>query len=164
MKSVLSFIFKLFITLISAFLIQIFILHKLEHPLFDNYIIQGYLLNFILALIIYLFIYNFKDVLKYQIGFIFIGGSFLKFLFFFIIFYPRYKEDDVISKAEFAAFFIPYVICLVVETLSIIKILKTLEFKNKRFFVLLVKSYICKNFTVTIICLICKRIFLETFY
>jgi hypothetical protein len=132
MKSVLGFGLKLFAVLISTFLIQLFILHKLEQPLFGNYIIQGYLLNFFIALIIYLFIYNFREVLKYQIGFIFIGGSFIKFLLFFIIFYPHYKEDDVISKAEFAAFFIPYVICLVIETLSIINILKTLEFKNPK--------------------------------
>jgi len=132
MKCSLSFVLKLSLILISVFLIHLFVLHQLDQSLFDNYIIQGYVLNYFLAVIIYLFINYFKEALKYQIGFIFIGGSFLKFLFFFIIFYPHYKEDDVISKAEFAAFFMPYLVCLVIETLSIIKILNTLEFKNPK--------------------------------
>jgi len=132
MKNILGYGLKLFAVLLCVFLIQLFIFHNLGRPLFDNYIIQAYILNYILALSVYVFIFIFKELIKYQIGFIFIGGSFLKFLLFFIIFYPHYKEDDVISKAEFAAFFIPYVICLVIETLSIIKILKTLEFKNPK--------------------------------
>ena len=130
MKVSLSFIIKLTSILISVFIIHLFILYTLGKPLWDNYIVKAYLVNAILASTIFLFIYNFKDFIKYQIGFIFIGGSLLKFLFFFIIFYPSYTEDSSISKAEFASFFIHYLVCLVIETLSIIKILKTLEFKD----------------------------------
>jgi len=130
MKSILKFCFKLLAILAAAFLIQVFILYKLNHPLFDNYIVQAYLLNYFLAIVIYTLIFKLKEVIKNQIGFIFIGGSFLKFLLFFIFFYPQYKADSVISKFEFAAFFIPYLICLVIETLAIIGILKTLDYKN----------------------------------
>jgi hypothetical protein len=52
------------------------------------------------------------------------GGSFVKFLFFFIFLYPYYKLDGGLDSLEFAAFFVPYLISLIFETLGVIEFLK----------------------------------------
>jgi len=40
----------------------------------------------------------------------------VKFIVFFILFYPLYKSDGDIQKIEFATFFVPYSIALILET------------------------------------------------
>jgi hypothetical protein len=55
------------------------------------------------------------------------AGSLLKFLIFFIVFYPGYKADGEMDSLEFAAFFVPYAICLILETFFTSKMLHRLE-------------------------------------
>ena len=55
------------------------------------------------------------------------GGSFLKFAVFFVVFYPSYKADGDIQKVEFAAFFVPYVLALIVETYFASKMLNQMS-------------------------------------
>ncbi len=54
-------------------------------------------------------------------------GSFLKFAFFFIFFYPSYQADGDITRLEFMAFFIPYIFSLLIETMSLITLLNLPE-------------------------------------
>jgi len=87
----------------------------------------SYIINAVLAALIYITLYLFRRKLKNYIGFLFMGGSFLKFAVFFILFYPDYKADGDINATEFAAFFIPYAICLVIETVFTAKMLQKLD-------------------------------------
>ncbi len=87
----------------------------------------SYVINFLLAAAIYIGLYSFRDKIRTQIGFIFIAGSFLKFILFFILFYPSYKMDGEMGTSEFASFFVPYAICLVVETIFTAKMLQKME-------------------------------------
>jgi hypothetical protein len=123
---------KSFIILLTTIVAVVFILHILvlnysNLPLFDNKIILAYLLNYLLALSIYFLLYSFRFKLKNQLGFLFMGGSFLKFILFFIFFYPSYKSDGNINTLEFASFFLPYLICLIIETSALVKLLKNLK-------------------------------------
>ncbi len=77
---------------------------------------MAYVVNALLAAFIFIAVYRFRETLKYYIGYLFMAGSFLKFLVFFLFFYPTYTADGKIDKLEFAAFFIPYLISLVIET------------------------------------------------
>ncbi len=119
---------KFSLTLISVlaifFGIHLFVLSQLELPLFDNRIIAAYLVNCLLALVIYLSLFLLKTKMPEQLGFLYMGGSFIKFLFFFIFFYPFYKLDGGLDSYEFAAFFVPYVISLILETFGVIQFLK----------------------------------------
>ncbi|WP_299332689.1 DUF6168 family protein [uncultured Psychroserpens sp.] len=125
--SVLNFSIKLIFVLTLAFGIHLLALHYLEHPLFENKIVMAYLINGVLAILIYAFLFKMKDKLERQIGFLFIGGSLLKFVVFFILFYASYKADGNISRLEFTAFFVPYLLCLIIETMSLAKWLNKLE-------------------------------------
>lgn len=118
---------KLILTLALAFGIHILILNVLALPLFDNKIVLAYIINGVLAILIYGFLLKMKEKHPNQIGFLFIAGSLLKFALFFIVFYGAYKADGSMSKLEFAAFFVPYLLCLILETFSLAKWLNKLE-------------------------------------
>ena len=124
MRVFLKFSLKLIIVLSVVFGIHIFVLDQLGLPLFDNRIIAAYIINCALALLIYLSLLLLKNKMSEQLGFLYMAGSFIKFLFFFIFFYPFYKLDGGLDSYEFAAFFIPYVISLIFETLGVIEFLK----------------------------------------
>ncbi|WP_350289474.1 DUF6168 family protein [uncultured Croceitalea sp.] len=106
----------LFVALSTSFLLHLLLLNFLELPLFENRIILAYVINFILAAAIFYTLFHFKEKLKNAIGFLFMGGSFLKFIVFFLLFYPVYKSDGEMQKIEFATFFAPYAIALILET------------------------------------------------
>ena len=123
---IVQFLIVLTLSLGFAFLLHITVLNAKGLPQFDNLIVLSYVVNSILAAIIFIALYIFRGKLKNQIGFLFMGGSFLKFIFFFLLFYPAYKMDGEMSRLEFAAFFIPYGISLVIETVFTAKMLKKL--------------------------------------
>ena len=122
-----SFAVKAVILLIVAFIIHLAVLNFLQLPLFENRIVLSYIVNLILVIVIFGILYILKEKYKSQLGFLFLAGSFLKFAVFFILFYPFYKLDNNITKLEFAAFFIPYIIGLVLESVSLSKWLNKLD-------------------------------------
>ncbi len=124
MNDFLKFSLLLSVLLITALALHLFVLNALQLPLYDNKILLAYSVNYMLAVAIYGALYLLKDRMTAQLGFLYMAGSLLKFLFFFILFYPTYKLDGDMSNAEFAAFFIPYSISLILETTGIIKFLK----------------------------------------
>ena len=100
---------------------------KLRHlPLFDHMIVPAYSLNALMAIAIFSFLYIFRIKLRHQIGFLFLAGSMLKFLVFFLVFYPVYDMDGKMEALEFSSFFVPYLICLFIETLFAAKMLNNL--------------------------------------
>ena len=119
---------KLTIILIIVFGLHIAILSLVDKPIFENQIVLSYVINLVLAITIFGFLYNYRERFKSQMGFLFLAGSFVKFAMFFMVFYPLYKADNNISGLEFAAFFIPYAICLILETSSLVKWLTKMDF------------------------------------
>lgn len=118
---------RLCIVLILAFTTHLFVLSSKSLPLYDNRIVLAYVVNALLAIVIFGTLYKMKDKYKEQLGFMFLAGSVLKFVAFFIAFYPFYKSDGTISKLEFAAFFVPYILSLILETFSLSKWLNKME-------------------------------------
>lgn len=111
----------------ASYFLHTIILQNNGLPKHGDKILLSYVINFLLAAIIYIGLYSLRNKLKTQIGFLFLAGSFLKFIVFFILFYPSYKADGNMATSEFAAFFVPYVICLVIETVFIAKMLQKME-------------------------------------
>ena len=124
---VFQFFLQLIIGVLIIFGIHLFLLKINKFHFFDNKIISAYILNVFLAIIIFLFLYFFRKKYKDQLGFLYMLGSFLKFMVFFIFFYPAYKLDGNLTRLEFFAFFVPYLTCLLIETLSLIKLLNSSE-------------------------------------
>ena len=112
------------------FIIGTYFIHELalemnkvdpDHVLLD----YTYLSNAVLAIIIIGVIYWLRKKYFSQIGFLFLGGSLLKFAVFFIWFNPAYKADGILSKAEFIGFFIPYILSLTFETIAVYRLLNS---------------------------------------
>ncbi|GGK30868.1 hypothetical protein GCM10007962_26480 [Yeosuana aromativorans] len=122
-----SFTKKATAILAVAFCLHIIVLKAFQLPLFGNKIIAAYLINLGLVVLIFGLLYSLRNKQKNQLGFLFITGSILKFAVFFIVFYPGYKADDHITKLEFAAFFVPYALGLIVETISLVKWLNKID-------------------------------------
>ncbi len=123
----LSFTIKAVILLTLVFAIHLVVLNGLQFPLFENRIVLSYIVNLVLIIFIFGILYLLKEKYKSQLGFLFLAGSFLKFAVFFILFYPFYKLDNTITELEFAAFFVPYVMGLILESVSLSKWLNKLD-------------------------------------
>jgi len=121
--------FSLTIILILSitFVLHVFALNAKDFPLFHNQIILSYVINTVLAIVIFALLFFLKEKYKSQLGFLFMAGSALKFAIFFIVFQPIYKQDGEVSTLEFLSFFIPYVLCLIFETFSLSKLLNRLD-------------------------------------
>lgn len=122
-----SFAIKTVILLTVVFAIHLLVLNVLQLSLFENRIVLSYIVNLVLVIVIFGILYLLKEKYKSQLGFLFLAGSLLKFVVFFILFYPFYKLDNIITKLEFAAFFVPYVIGLIIESVSLSKWLNKLD-------------------------------------
>lgn len=122
-----KFLLLLLVLLILAFAGHLFLLSSKNLPLYGNLIVRSYVVNGVLAAIIFGLLFRFRERLKNQIGFLFMGGSLVKFVFFFVFFYPTYISDGDMSGQEFAAFFVPYAIALFLETFYASRMLKILE-------------------------------------
>ena len=121
MRTILLYLIKLFFALIVVFAMHLVALHFLQKPLFENMIIASYVINFTLAALILIVIEKTMQKKSAQAGFIFMAGSGLKFLVFFIVFYPYYRADGKIETIEFTTFFIPYALCLITDVLYLSK-------------------------------------------
>ncbi|MDC9721255.1 MAG: DUF6168 family protein [Urechidicola sp.] len=121
MRAIFIYLVKLLIALIVVFSLHLAILNFLEKPLFENMIVLSYLINFILAAIVLLVIEKTMQKKSAQAGFIFMAGSGLKFLVFFIVFYPTYRADDKMQTIEFTTFFIPYALSLIADVIYLSK-------------------------------------------
>lgn len=120
---VLRFLIILSVVLVVTFGLHILVLNLKDRPLFEHQIIKAYVINYILAVIIFFVLFFLKKKFNDQLGFVFMAGSLLKFLFFFIFFYPGYHADQKIQTIEFTSFFIPYGVSLIIETKAVISIL-----------------------------------------
>ncbi|WP_203295027.1 hypothetical protein [Luteirhabdus pelagi] len=103
------------LVLAVTFGVHLTVLFLLELPLFQHKIVLAYIVNVVFGILL-------VGVLQYrlsstsaQTGFIFMIGSGVKFLLFFLLFYPSYNADDTMETIEFVTFFVPYAMCLIVE-------------------------------------------------
>ena len=113
----------LFLVIGLAFSLHFSYLNYQQVPLGEHLTWQAYLFNFLTASLILVFLLKRAKKNKSNLGFFFMGGSFLKFLVFFLLFYPQYKADGEMQTIEFASFFIPYAICLSVKSFVLIRTL-----------------------------------------
>jgi hypothetical protein len=126
-KTTFKFLTVLLLVIMAVFTAHLFILQNMELPIFADRILLSYIVNYTLAAAILIFIQSKFNKKSSQTGFIFLAGSGLKFLVFFLVFYPFYREDATMSTSEFAAFFVPYATCLILEVAFLSKQLNNQE-------------------------------------
>ena len=122
-RPITMFVLILLVSLGITFAVHLLILSNLNMPLFDGKVTLAYTLNFLLACLTYIFLFKQRKKNTDMLGYYFMGGSFVKFAVYFIFFHPSYKVDGLTSSVEFAAFFTPYGVSLILETLLLIVLL-----------------------------------------
>lgn len=122
-KQITVFGIKLLISLFIVFGIHSGILYYLNISLFQNLLITSYITNYFLAILIFFTLVKLKKKYLDLLGFVFMGGSFVKFGVYFIFFNPVFKQNGTVSPQEATAFLVPYLLCLIVETFYLIKLL-----------------------------------------
>jgi len=126
-KLIVQFIVKLLIAISILFVIHLGILKAFNFPLLENHIILSYSVNFIMALFVYTLLVFLKNKYENLLGFIFMTGSFSKFIVFFLMFYPIYRQDGQITNPEKFAFLLPYFLSLIMETYHLVKLINNNE-------------------------------------
>ena len=107
---------KVLIFLSISFMAHLILNAVIGVPIFQHQIIHSYTINAALAVGIFWGLTSLKTKYSNQIGFMFLASSFIKFFVFFMVFYSPYNADGKIVFLEFVSFFIPYTICLILET------------------------------------------------
>ena len=115
-NNVLNFHVWLILTLTLSFLVHNFIIDS-------SHLFLLYSLNFSIAIFVYWLVLVLRNKQKESLGYFFLLGTLIKFLVFFLIILPIFNEDEVVTKAEFFSFFIPYIISLFLETKFLISLL-----------------------------------------
>lgn len=118
-----SFSLKLFVAFAILFPIHSLTQEKAGYGYFEHLITESYLANYSLVLLSFFALLYLQKRFASSLGFLFLGGFFIKLIVFFIFFSPYYKSDDQIETAEFLAFFVPYALALTLETISLVRIL-----------------------------------------
>ena len=126
-KPIIGFCVKLLLSLGVILGIHISILSYFGLPLFDNLILASYSVNYILAITIYITLYKLRIKYLDLLGFVFMGGSFIKFAVYFIFFNSTIKENGTVSFNEAISFLLPYLSCLMIEIIYLIKLLNNKE-------------------------------------
>jgi len=80
-----------------------------------------YIFNSFSAALIHVVMIGLKKRHVEKLGFVFLSGSGLKFLLFFLLIYPVFNADGDLSSLEFASFFIPYSLMTVMETAVLVR-------------------------------------------
>ncbi len=126
-KKIISFTLQLTALLVFLGLLHMAFFYARATEIPFDLIGLGYLVNFAMALAIYYVMVQVAKKQNKNLGFVFLFGSTLKFAIYFLIFNPLFMQDGGLSKLEFFTFFIPYIACLILETLSLVKLLKGID-------------------------------------
>jgi uncharacterized membrane protein len=119
------FVVGLFLTLLFAFSIHVYLHSEYGFALFGSFVIASYLFNvgFVLFEIWFLNLRRMKE--GANLGNSYLVLSMLKFLVFFAVFLPLFKLDGATDRFEYFGFFVPYLICLTAGTIYLIQLLQT---------------------------------------
>ena len=91
----------------------------------QNLLTPAYSVNYFLGLVVFTLVLMAHRHNPMIAGYVFLGGSLLKFLVFFLFFYPFFNNDGDLSRGEFAIFFIPYIVTLSTTVIATARALNT---------------------------------------
>ena len=84
---------------------------------------KSYGVNLFLGVLVFVVIEFLKKKQTNILGFVFLAGSLLKFLVYFVYIYPLLTESGELTKPKFFMFFIPYSICLTLEIIFLVRLM-----------------------------------------
>lgn len=122
-KAALHFTLLIGLILGVSFVIHSSIQHYTHIGSFEFHLILNYLFNFVITCGVTMLLIFFDSRTTNKLGFVFLYSSMFKFLLFFIFIKPNLALSEGSKEMEFMSFFIPYGICLVTETIYLVRLL-----------------------------------------
>lgn len=122
-KPLFRFSTSLLLGLAVVFGIHALISHYLGISIHDHLLITSYWVNYLLVVSTFAILIALKNRKSQSLGFVFLGGFFIKIAVFLIFFKPQFLTDGEIATVEFVSFFTPYAVCLAYETYILVTIL-----------------------------------------
>lgn len=117
----LRFLLTLTIFLSSSFVLHGAVYHFLRIGFWERGLLLNYIFNYSITLVLFgVMTWKMKQRPEYS-GYLFLYGSFFKFLCFFLIIFPTLGAERSVRSPEFFSFFIPYAVCAFLEISSIIR-------------------------------------------
>ncbi|MGB0870458.1 MAG: DUF6168 family protein [Flavobacteriales bacterium] len=89
-----------------------------------------YLFHFIVTSVVFVLCSLIADLLKEQIGLVFLGSVFLKMILLYLIFKDVFGSEDV-EKSILIGFVLPYILYLGLEVYLVLNVLKEIDFTKK---------------------------------
>jgi len=117
--------FHLFLLLVLA---PAYFVHKNYY--FTYNLTELYLFNALIAVFVIWLSVLFRKKHKDYIAFYFFAGTIVKLLLFFVLIFPLYKQENNVSRLGFLSFFVPYLLTLIVETISLVRLLNKANDKS----------------------------------
>lgn len=111
------------VAIIAAFTINFFVVQSWQKDAFETLLLT-YTVNYGLTVLILIGFYFVAKNNAKQLGYTFLLSSFIKFGIFFVAIKPSLNMEGTLKSAAFAAFFIPYAICMIFEVVIAMKLLK----------------------------------------
>lgn len=108
-------------TLLLAFFVHCYIIENLSAYPKDQNLGSYYVMNGVVSLSIGSIIIYISEKKSTYLGFVFMAGSLLKFLFYFILYYGQLVDDLTERKAQVLSFYVPYGLSLIVEVWYLIR-------------------------------------------
>lgn len=122
-KYAIGFIVGTMVLLSVVFGLHLFVNQSLGVAIPVSALVLSYAVNWLMAVLRFGFLAVFRKRFHSQLGFLFMAGSLFKFLVIFQLFYLDYHADGVVTRAEFATFFIPYALALTLEIFAVSKMI-----------------------------------------
>ena len=111
----------LYPTLLVAAVLAWLIQQELTPDELHGIVARCYIFYIFMAALIHLAMIGLQKAHAEKLGFVFLSGSGLKVLLFFLLIYPVFNADGDLSSMEFASFFIPYSLITVMETAALVR-------------------------------------------
>ena len=129
LRQLLTFSLLLLLCAAATYLLHIYLFSRFFPESSLKFLNFSYKFNFGITFLFTSTIILPRQLLKDQLGFIFLGSSFVKIAIFLLL---VKTSDFEIDKADFLHFFIPYALCMVLEIIYVSRILKGANFNKDK--------------------------------
>jgi hypothetical protein len=119
-----NFSFRLLILVLIVGAFQgVFYYYYQNHSHLSILLLKAYLFNYSSAVLFITILAYFKEKVQPNLGYVYLGFSMLKFIFFLVFLRFDFEADNHLRSVEFLTFFVSYVLCLIYEIRCIVNMM-----------------------------------------
>lgn len=120
---IIQFVITLLIGLAAVWLVHFMLNQNQENQVNSIVLIVSYIVQLIMGALSFFIIAKISSKRGEYAGYAFLALSFVKFLTYLVGFRIYFNQDDLVTKQEYAVFFVPYIVASVVEVFYLAKTL-----------------------------------------